>query len=243
MMPKMIPIPNTDMYLTELSVVMFPDGSDTKWLVKYGWCSYQESLIFGWYYRSISEGIIEPLTEESLVDIIVVSGAFIPPWPHPQPCPPPPFPPHPPCPPPPVPPYPEQPAYISKEEKERYDTAFITFDTLAARDAFTRNNDVPDGKVVRVNDIGDGEVGYYVWDNTAQEWNTWEVSAITHVSPDDLILSVDSDGALHSTLDASLQIDTEEQTAEINITGNDGATVTSVDVTPLIPKWHVVVTR
>lgn len=239
-MPRMIPIPNTNKYLTELSVVMFPDDSETMWLVKYGWCSYQDSIIFGWYYRSISEGVIEPLTEESLIDIIVISGAFVPVWP--SPCPPP-TPPHPPCPPPPVPPYPEPPAYISKEEKRRYDAAFITFDTLEERDTFTLYNDVPDGKIIRVNDVGDGEVGYFVWDNTAQEWNTWEVSGITHVSPDDLILSLDNDGALHSTLDASLQINTEEQTAEINITGKDGATVTSVDVTPLIPKWHVVVTK
>jgi len=244
-MPKMIPIPNTNMYLTELSVVMFPDGSETQWLVKYGWYSYQESMVFGWCYRSISDGVIEPLTEESLIGIIVISGAFVPPSPSPCP-PPPPVPPHPPCPPhpvPPWPPYPEQPAYISKEEKERYDAAFITFDTLAARDEFTLNNEVPDGKIVRVNNVGDDEVGYFIWNGTTQEWDPWEVAAITHVSPDDKILSLDDEGALHATLDASLQVDEETQTAEINITGKDGGTVTSVDVTPLIPKWQVVVTR
>ena len=243
-MSKMIQIPNTTIYLTDGSVVMFPDGSDTKWLVKYGWYSYSGSTVFGWYYRSISGGVIEPLTEESLIDIIVVSGAFAPECP----CPPPPVPPCPPYPPyPPYPPEPgptpEQPAFISEEEKERYDAAFITFATIRARDKFTLHNDIPDGKIIRVNNAGDDEVGYFQWNRAAKEWDPWEVAAVTSVSANDKILSIDSRGALHSTLDASLQIDDHHQTAELSITGKDGTVVTTVDVTPLIPTWSVVVTE
>lgn len=243
-MSKMIQIPNTTIYLTDGSVVMFPDGSDTKWMVKYGWYSYQESTVFGWYYRSISAGVIEPLTEESLIDIIVVSGAFAPD----TPCPPPPFPPcppyppYPPCPPEPG-PTPEQPAFISEEEKERYDAAFITFATIRARDKFTLHNDIPDGKIIRVNNAGDDAVGYFQWDRAAQEWKPWDVGAVASVSESDKILSLDSEGALHATLAATLQLNSDAQTAEIDITGKDGALISSVDVTPLIPKWRVVTTE
>lgn len=241
---NMIQVPDTSTYLTEGSVVMFPDGSETKWLVKYGWYSYSGTTVFGWYYSSISAGEIKPLTEASLIDIIIISGAFIPDWP----CPTPPFPPVPPCPPfPPLPPgpgpTPEKPAFISEEEKERYDAAFITFATIEARDELTLNNDIPDGKIIRVNNAGDDEVGYFQWNSDAQEWDPWEAPSVTSVSADDKILGIDNSGALYSTLAASLQIDAEDQTAEINITGKDGTQVTTVDVTPLIPRWRVVTTE
>ena len=241
---NMIQVPDTSTYLTDGSVVMFPDGSETKWLVKYGWYSYLGTTVFGWYYRSISSGVIEPLTAESLSDIIIISGAFVPEWP----CPPTPFPPVPPCPPvPPLPPgpgpTPEKPAFISEEEKERYDAAFITFATIQARDEFTLHNVIPDGKIIRVNNTGEDKAGYFVWDKIAETWGDWPGAGIISVDDDDKILSVDSSGALHTQLDASLQIDAEDQTAEISITGKDGEVVTTVDVTPLIPKWRVVTTQ
>ena len=90
-------------------------------------------------------------------------------------CPPPPGPkPRVPLYPEPIPPYPIVPpdttqyANITHEEKDRYDRAFISVDTIADRDAL-QDADLHNGKIVRVNDV-DGAPAYYVWAAISNEW-------------------------------------------------------------------------
>jgi len=67
-----------------------------------------------------------------------------------------------------IPPEPSQYVNITKEEKERYDRAFITVDTLADLKAL-EDRDLRDGKMVRVNDV-EGEPSYFVWSEAVKNW-------------------------------------------------------------------------
>lgn len=152
-------------YLTTPNGLMLQDGSvvmlarfpGTKWVVRNGWYTYQNSQYTGWYFSSIPAQTVLPVNNEDLSLITVISGGVN------SSCGCAPNPGVPVTPPTsdsgdsdstttPPPPKPGEPmSDISK--------AFITVQDLNERDMlkFTL---IPNGKLVRVNNV-DGEVKYY----------------------------------------------------------------------------------
>ena len=56
------------------------------------------------------------------------------------------------------------------------DRAFITVETIEARDDLDTDY-MPDGRIVRVNTVSEGDPLYYQWDKVNQSWITWDISS------------------------------------------------------------------
>lgn len=210
-------VPNSDIQLTDGSVVMLARFPGTKWVVHYGWYDYSGRRAMGWYFSSIPAQTVIPATNQDLQLIVVIDNggseggsgnanlpapSIIPdptvPGPSPvmpspcppgpSPCPPGPTPPSP-CPPGPVPGptppfHPDQdgpssplestcPSPIvnfSKNDKYLLDASWISLPSIKYRDYLSSIIDIPDGKVVKINNV-DGKTRYYAWDAIDQRWN------------------------------------------------------------------------
>lgn len=138
---------------TIVALYRFPG---VKWVVKNDWYTYNGKQYQGWYFSQIPTRTILPCTGEDLQGLVVISGGGCPrpdpPGPGPGPCPP-----HP------------HPGPISPQMAWELDRAFITVDTKAERDLLNCRL-IPDGKLVRVNDDGDGVPAYYEYDQANQVW-------------------------------------------------------------------------
>lgn len=104
-------VPDSNIKLTDGSVVMLARFPGTKWVVHYGWYDYSGRRGMGWYFASIPAQTIIPVTAQDLQLIVLIdqgdSEKPIPPAPPVPPIPPvPPRPPVPPGPPGPIPPGP-----------------------------------------------------------------------------------------------------------------------------------------
>lgn len=165
-MSSYLTIPNSNITLCEGSVVILHRYPETQWIVHQGWYDYAGSHYNGWYFCSIPAQTIIPMNQEDLAALTVVSGG-------PRYCPEVPYPPMPgpfPPAPGPFPPLPvgDLPAYISNDEKARYEAAFISLPMISDRDALDTEK-LPDGKIVRVNNV-DGVAKYYAWDKFNETW-------------------------------------------------------------------------
>ena len=158
-------IPGTGQKVYEGSVVMLYRLPNLRWIIHYGYYSYNGKRQKGWYFSSIPADTTMPVFNEDLVAMKVIDGQ-----PGPDPCPPgPPVPPFPPGPGP-VPPAPI-PIPYTPHDKMQVDASMITLDNLAERDKFG-NDGLQDGKIVRVNDIdGHGTVEYYSWNSATSTWD------------------------------------------------------------------------
>lgn len=166
----------SDMIMTDSGVQLY-DGSivilarfpGTKWIVHKGWYTYQDNQYNGWYVSSIPAQSTMPLTDADLLGIQVVSGGCG--------CPDVPFP---------GPPIPGG-GGLSPDMKWELKRAWITVDTTEQLSNLNRRL-VPDGKIVRVNDLGDGSPGYFRYDQPNQQWvpETFGVDTSNFVSKDDL---------------------------------------------------------
>lgn len=145
-----IVIPNTDIRLYDSDIVKISNRPNIKWVVHIGWYIYDEVQNYGWYFASIRNGEILPV---SVVDLTLVTlevlktqgsevydgkvvGYTIP---------------------------------FTKADAEVIRRAFITVDTPEQRDNLDPRKLV-NGKMVRVNDVG-GIAGYYAWN---EETHTWD---------------------------------------------------------------------
>lgn len=157
-------IPGTGQKVYEGSVVMLYRLPNLRWILHYGYYSYNGKKQKGWYFSSIPSDTTMPVFNEDLVAMRVIDG--------PGPMPPvPPIPPVPPFPPGPgpVPPAPI-PIPFTPHDKMQVDAAMLTVDDLAERDRLS-NSLLQDGKIVRVNDIdGHGKIEYYSWDAKSSAW-------------------------------------------------------------------------
>ena len=165
-------VPDSNLKLTEGTVVVLYRLPGVKWIVHYGWYSYNGGQFMGWYFSSIPSQTILPVSNEDLRMITVVPGSGSDPMPCPGPGP---FPPGPTPPPgpgpgpyPPQPPSPEVPAFFSEGLKKQLLSAFITVSTLEKLNELD-TSDIPSGKIVRVNNV-DGEVKYYAWSLDSESW-------------------------------------------------------------------------
>lgn len=186
-------VPDSDIKLTDGSVVMLARFPGTKWVVHYGWYDYSGRRGMGWYFASIPAQTVIPVTAQDLQLIVLVDqGSKYPEPPAPPcPCPPRPGPGPRPGPWPPVPPVPPEPgpdsglypappdppsppgdprAYFSKNDQFLLDAAFITLPSMKYRDALPTVCNIPDGKIVRINSV-DGVTRYYAWNAPDQRWD------------------------------------------------------------------------
>lgn len=180
-------VPDSNIQLTDGSVVMLARFPGTKWVVHYGWYEYAGRRNMGWYFSSIPAQTVIPATTQDLQlivvidqgdvteEIVVTNSGTPTTFPGPGPCPPSP----------PAPPFEPgstglfpQPdcaskspvAYFSKNDKFLLDSSWITLPSIKYRDALSTIITIPDGKVVKVNNV-DGKTRYYSWSAIDQRWN------------------------------------------------------------------------
>lgn len=169
-MSASLTVPNSNITLIEGSVVILQRFPGTKWVVHNGWYTYAGTQYMGWYFSSIPAQTIIPMNEQDLAGLTIVSSNDYrcpdlpyPPIPGPFPPAPGPFPPL---------PVGDLPAYVSNDEKARYEAAFISLPLIDDRDALNTDK-LPDGKIVRVNNVN-GEPRYYVWSQYNGVWEDVE---------------------------------------------------------------------
>ena len=133
-------IPVTGIKLYDGDIVVLSKYPGVKWIIHNGWYTYQESQSIGWYFCSIPQGVIIPVTDDELTHLTVISDGGC--------CP------QPPCPPGPVPPGP-----IPPDLAREIDRAWISVATLIDRDNLNKRI-LPDGKIVRVDEVSTGVPGY-----------------------------------------------------------------------------------
>ena len=145
-------VTDTGVIINDGSVVILSQYPNVKWLIKNGWYTYKGKQYNGWYFSSIPANNTMPVDTSDLSGITLVSG--------PNCCPPPPGP---------VPPGPgPSEERFTHELRIQLERAWITVDTIEQRDRLNIRH-VPDGKVVKVNDVG-GSVKYYSYDQSLSTW-------------------------------------------------------------------------
>lgn len=145
-------VTDTGVVIHDGSVVILSQYPNVKWLIKDGWYTYNGKQYNGWYFSSIPANDTMPVDTSDLSGITLVSG--------PNCCPPPPGP---------VPPGPcPSEERFTHEMRNQLERAWITVDTIEQRDRLNIRL-VPDGKVVKVNDVG-GSVKYYSYDQSLSTW-------------------------------------------------------------------------
>lgn len=173
-----IEIPSTGTKLFEGTIVASSKYPGTRWILRNGWYSYQGKNCRGWYISSIPSKSNVPVDFEMLETLTVISEGCNPgcnPGCHPPGHRPPG--PRPPCP-------PGGPGNF--DYSYQVDRAFITVDTEAERDYLLRNQLVPDGKIVKVNQTSDG-TKYFRWNQVTQTWDieTFGIDTSKLVSQED----------------------------------------------------------
>lgn len=185
---KYLRVPDSDIRLVEGNVIILQKYPTIKWILNNGWYEYQGDMVDGWYITSETDETVLPITEEELEGVVIVSTKYndaLPPYPYldepqyppvnplppcpPEPPPPPPVPPEPPTPEP-IPPE-RLPAFFSQALKTQLEQAFISVATVEERDAI---KNVPDGKIVRVNDVL-GKPKYYEWFEEGNCWRNFDL--------------------------------------------------------------------
>lgn len=166
--------------IQEGSIVILARFPGVNWVAHNGWYTYQGNQFMGWYFASIPSQTIMPLSDDDLIGIQIVSGSG---------CTTPSIPAMPPCPPPapPAPPGCGSEEEFTHEMKHELDRAWITVDTLEQLNRLNIRL-VPDGKIVRVNDIGDGSAKYYRYNQPQRAWQeeTFGVDTSNFVSKQEL---------------------------------------------------------
>lgn len=144
-------VPGTSIVLHDGSIVILNRFPGTKWVVHNGWYNYMGQQYMGWYFCSIPSQTILPVSDDDLLMLTVVSDGECP-------CPPQlPMPPH---------PFPDVP--FTPQQAFELDRAWISVETIAQRDQLNKRL-LPNGKIVRVNNIG-GQAEYYIWNQVTQTW-------------------------------------------------------------------------
>lgn len=202
-------VPDSNVKLTDGSVVMLSRFPGTKWVVHNGWYNYAGKRYMGWYFCSIPAQTIIPVNGQDLTLLTVITdddsnidsipapgvidtpdgmpGHWGPVHPdhhhhHPHP----PFPPAPPYPPVPPQPEPDGPSFFSQSKNEMLSETFISVPNIKQRDALADyfvKDGIPDGKIVRVNSA-DGEVKYYKWSSYNDRWEDWKDEFLSDISSD-----------------------------------------------------------
>lgn len=157
---KFIVIPGTDIRLYDGDIVKISNKPKDKWIVHTGWYIYDDVQNFGWYFVSIKNGEILPV---SIVDLTLCSlvtlktqgselydGKVV-----------------------------NYTRPFTLADAEILNRSFITLDTLEQRDNLDKKK-IINGKMVRVNS-DEGPASYYAWNAETQTWDFLEVFGIPEV--------------------------------------------------------------
>lgn len=146
---EFIVIPNTDIRLYDGDIVKISNKPAVKWVVHIGWYFYQNVQSYGWYFVSIKDGEILPVSiiDLTLCTLVTVKtqgselydGKTI-----------------------------NYTRPFTLADAEVLNRTFITVETIAQRDNLDKHKLV-NGRIVRVNDVG-GVVVYYAWNTSIQAW-------------------------------------------------------------------------
>lgn len=144
-----IVIPGTNIRLYDSDIIKISNKPGIKWIVHSGWFIYEGVQNFGWYFESIKDGSILPVSVVDLTLCILVTtktqgserydGKVV-----------------------------NYTRPFTDADAELLNRTFITLDTLEQRDNLDPSK-IVNGRVVRVNDVY-GEVAYYCWNTSTKEW-------------------------------------------------------------------------
>ena len=145
-----IVIPGTDIRLYDSDIVKISNKPATKWIVHLGWYIFQDVQNYGWYFVSIKDGEVLPVTVVDLTLCTLVTtktqGSEV---------------------------YDGKVVNYTRPftvaDAEIIKRAFITVETPEQRDNLDPKKLV-NGKMVRVNNVG-GAVGYYAWNESTKSWD------------------------------------------------------------------------
>ena len=180
-------IPDTNTIVYSGDKVVLSEYPDNFAIASHGWYEYNQTKANGWYFILLPTKETIPAANVNVSLLTVVSSGHC-------------YPPHP-CP-------------IPDPDEHTQARTFITLDNIAQRDEFTPEF-IPNGRIVRVNDAGEGKPEYFEWDSETKEWQTWDIlqhlenieSDIRTIdermtSAEDSIASLDSEvSVLNTTVD------------------------------------------
>ena len=146
-MAAILECPEQNMAILAGSIVRLGRFSNIEWMVAYGWYTWGGNRpVCGWYLMQCdAPSNIKPLQAIDLDDIYVITE------PEPGPLP------------------PQPGATITPEEKELYDRAFVTLESYLDLQELD-NEDLHDGKLVRVQHDQNDESAYFIWDSQQIAW-------------------------------------------------------------------------
>lgn len=197
-------VPDTGIQLVDGSVVILARYPSTKWVVHHGWYTYGGQQMMGWYFCSIPANTVIPASDSDLRLLTVVSngdscGC------HPAPTP------VVPAPSPPPRPGPSHPGgALPAQQAWELNRAFISVNTLAERDLLNKRL-LPDGKIVRVGNDGDGPE-YYRWN---QVTSTWEIEHFG-LDPEKFLTMEQAESVFLKKSDAITQEDLDKVTERVD---------------------------
>lgn len=134
-------VTNSGLTIYDGSVVILSRHPNVKWLIRYGWYTYQNKQYDGWFFSSIPANDIMPMSEIDSSEITIVSGPCC-------------------CPADPV---------ADPDILDQIDRTWITVDTIEQRNLLSVRL-IPDGRIVRVNKDVDGKTHYYSYDEANSVW-------------------------------------------------------------------------
>lgn len=166
-MASFFTIPDTNQIVYEGDVVQLSEYPNVNFIAGYGWYEYKGDNYKGWYFVSVTNSSIVPVSEVNLSLLTVVSSShqssvvpILPPMPFPPgPCPPRPFPPG---------PFPDF-------NKAILDRTFITVETIAQRNSLN-DSMLINGRICRVNHDAAGNLAYYQWNGETLTWDDLQIS-------------------------------------------------------------------
>jgi hypothetical protein len=159
-MAAILECPEQHLSIIAGSVVRLGRFESIQWMVAYGWYTWGGNRpVCGWYLmQTDAPSTLKPLQATDLDDIYIIEEPVLPP----------------------PPPGPGTP--ITEEEKLRYDNAFITLESYEDLESL-QDDDLHDGKLVRINHDEYDNVAYYVWSATGLHWVPVEFPADIIVTP------------------------------------------------------------
>lgn len=202
-------LPNTDIRLYDNDIITLTTNPTVRYILRYGWYICHGVQSYGWYVVSISDGTVLAISEIDLSTINLVSTYT-------------------------------QGSTYDDGKKVNYtrpytdhdvailNRSFISLSSMSQRDNLDPS-ELTDGRVVRVNDIGDGSYGYFVWSAIDKSW-----SSITFETTIPAIVGTDKSEVILSELDPGVylikgqyRVSSEDPTHHISM----GDTLVSISTT------------
>lgn len=136
--------------LREGMVITIGKYDQTKFVIKYGWYTYDNKQYLGWYAESILDNLIIPTNLIDWMTVTVINDGCD--------CPPCPCPPH----------VHDRIIPFTESYKDLIDRTFITVDSYDEFMHLSKSR-IPDGKIIKINNVG-GLTKFFTW---SEEHHTW----------------------------------------------------------------------